>query len=160
MNRLEIDARYWPATILKNTIQAISISHRNIVRWAKENHLPEVCIAEDDILFTSKNSYEYFLQEKPEDYDIYLGGFYSGAVLEDGTMYSFCGLHLYSVHSRYFDTFLNTHPMRNIDAAQAGRGKFIACNPLVAKQRNGYSFHRKQIVDDEHRVAHLKFLTD
>lgn len=160
IERLGIEAVYWDATVLYNSINAIAMSHKKIIKWAKENNISEVCIAEDDIVFTSINSYKYFLANKPADYDIYLGGNYSGVKMPDGTLYGFTGFTIYCCHSRYYDKFLSTPINKNIDAAQRGMGKFIACEPLIAKQRNGYSFHRKKEVNDDSYLAGRNFLLD
>jgi hypothetical protein len=157
---LSIDAVFWDATVLPHTIQAISLSHKKIVKYAKDNKLPEICIAEDDILFTSLNSYKYFLDNKPDDFDIYLGGYYTGIPLPDKTLYSFSGLHIYCIRESFYEKFLSVTTLRNIDQAIAGMGLFKFCEPLVAKQRNGYSFHRKKIVDDDHFLEDRKFLED
>lgn len=160
VDRLGITAVYWDATVLNNTIQAISLSHKKVVRFAQENNLPEIAIAEDDCLFTSINSYKYFIEHKPEDFDIYLGGFYGGTIFPDNTLYSFSGLHLYLIKRKFYQTFLSIPPFRNIDKGMAGMGKFVVCSPLVAKQRNGYSFHRKKEVNDDSYLEGRNFLTD
>ena len=160
VDRLGITAVYWDAIVQSNTVQAVSQSHKMIVQFALQNNLPEIAIAEDDCIFSSINSYKYFLDNKPDDFDIYLGGYYSGIKRPDNTMYSFCGLHLYIIHSRYYRQFLSTSPMKNIDNAQAGFGKFVVCEPLVARQRNGYSFHRKREVNDDSRLVDKNFLED
>lgn len=160
IDRLGIEAKFWDATVLNNTIQAISLSHKKIVQWAKQTGLPCVAIAEDDCIFTSLNSWKYFLENIPEDYDIYLGNYYSGVKMPDNTIYGFAGLTCYIVNSRYYDTFLSAPINKNIDKAQAGLGKFVVCQPEIAKQRVGYSFHRKKMVDDNHYLTGRIFLTD
>ena len=160
MLRLNIPHRIWEATVLPNTIQAISLSHKKIVSWAKESNLIEVAIAEDDCIFTSINSYNYFIQNKPDEYDIYLGNHYSGIKMPNGCLYGFTGLTIYLIHSRYYDTFLSTPIGKNIDRAQDGKGIFVVCRPEIAKQRPGYSFHRKKEVNDDHYLAGRNFLTD
>lgn len=159
VNRMGIDAVYWPAIILPNTINGVAASHKKIVQYALDNNLPEIFIGEDDLIFTSISGWRYFLDNKPYDFDIYLSGYYSGIPLNDGTLYSFAGLQCYCVHSRFYKTFLSTPLHRNIDKVLAGSGKFIPCSPLVTKQRNGYSFHRKKIVDDDHYLQGKQFLS-
>lgn len=160
INRLGIEAKYWDAIVLPNVVQAISLSHKKIIQWAKDNNLEEVAIAEDDIEFTSLNSYKYFIENKPDDYDIFLGNYYSGVLLPDKTLHGFSGFTLFMCHSRYYDKFLETPVTKNIDAAQRGKGRFVVCSPEVAKQISGYSFHRKKIVDDDHYLKDRVFLTD
>jgi len=158
--RMGIEALYWPSIPDKSSITSISKSHKRIVQFAKDNNLPEICIGEDDLLFTSKYSWNYFLKQKPADFDLYLGGVYGGVPFPDNSLYGFAGLHLYIVAARYYDTFLATREDSNIDKEQRGKGRFILCNPQIAKQRNGYSYHRKEIVDDDHYLKDMMFLTD
>lgn len=160
VDRLGIEHKFWDATILPNTIQAISLSHKKIVKWAMENNLKEVAIAEDDCLFTSLNSWKYFLENKPDDFDLYLGNYYSGVKMPDNTLHGFAGLTCYIIHSRYYQQFLSTPINKNIDKAQAGFGKFVVCQPEIARQRVGYSFHRRKEVNDDHYLQGRKFLTD
>lgn len=160
VDRLGITAIYWPAIILPSTVQAISRSHKLIVHFAMENNMPEIAIAEDDCIFTSLNSFQYFLDNKPEDFDIYLGNHYSGVKRKDNTLYGFTGLTIYIIHSRYYRQFLSTPDTKNIDRAQDGKGKFIVCQPEIARQRNGYSYHRKKEVNDDHYLTGRKFLAD
>ena len=47
-----------------------------IVQWAKDNGLKEVCIAEDDLGFTCDDAWRYYLENKPEKFDVYIGGSY------------------------------------------------------------------------------------
>lgn len=160
MQRMGIDAVYWDAIVMPSTMRAISRSHKQIVRWAKEQGLKSIAIAEDDIYFTSLRGWKYFLDNEPDDYDIYIGGHYSGVHFPDNTVHGFTGLTLYKIADRFYDTFLNVSEFRNIDAAITGLGKFTICNPEVAKQRNGYSFHRKKVVNDDHYLTNRKFLMD
>ncbi len=43
---------------------------------------------EDDVRFTNPNSFKYFLENKPKDFDIYLSGIYLGEILEDNSVKS------------------------------------------------------------------------
>lgn len=160
VKRMNISAVYWPSIPHINSVTSISNSHKQIVAFAKKNGLHEIAIAEDDVLFTSINSWNFFLQNKPNDFDIYLGGVYMGIPFPDNTLYSFCGMHLYIIHERFYDQFLLSPENKSIDRAQDGAGKFVLCNPLVAKQRNGYSFHRKAHVNDDKYLKGMKFLID
>lgn len=160
---MQIDAVYWNGIRLKNTITAVSQSHKQIVRFAKENDLNEIAIAEDDVLFTSLNSWKYFLEKKPKDFDLYLGGIYTGHPHFNDVpnlLYSFTGFHLYIIRKKFYDTFISVPETSSIDALLSGMGAYFLCNPMVAKQRNGYSFHRKKEVDDDHYLVGKKFLLD
>jgi hypothetical protein len=158
--RMGIDAVYWPAIILPNVTTAISRSHKQIVRFAKENNLGDITIAEDDIIFTALSGWKYFLENKPQDFDLYIGGHYSGNHYPDNTVKDFTGLTLYTISSIFYETFLKANELWNIDTCLWGKGKYVVCNPEVAKQRNGYSFNRHAVVNDDHYLKGRKFLTD
>jgi hypothetical protein len=56
-----------------NPPAGISQAHKQIVHHARENKWPSVTIAEDDIQFTAPGAFEYYCEQRPEEYDIYLG---------------------------------------------------------------------------------------
>jgi hypothetical protein len=160
MNRMGIDAVYWPAIVLDNTVTAISRSHKQIVRFAQQNNLPDITIAEDDCVFTSLGGWRHFLENKPDDFDLYIGGHYSGNHFPDNSLFDFTGLTLYTISKRFYQTFLSANELRNIDTCMTGLGRFLVCSPEVAKQRHGYSYNRREIVNDDHFLKGRKFLTD
>ncbi len=112
----------------------ISAAHKQIVRYAKTVRDKKVMIAEDDIRFTCHGAFQYFLDNEPEDYDLYLASIYMGTLKEDNTVHDFSGLTLYMVHERFYDTFLGINPMNHLDRALAGKGLFCVCNPFAAVQ--------------------------
>lgn len=117
----------------------INAAHKQIVYYAKIAEFSEVVIAEDDLVFTHPDSWKHFTANDPADYDVYLGGCYSPVFNTDNTLKSFCGLHLYSVHERFYDTFLSLPKHEHIDRSMEGFGRFILADPMVAIQRNGFS---------------------
>jgi len=134
------DYEIWDGLHDKHSIvRTINQSHKQIVEYAMLKGEPMVCIAEDDVLFVHPNSYKYFLENIPQDFDIYLGGIYTGHIELDNSVKSFTGFHLYIVHERFYETFLSTNPDAHIDISLANLGKYIVCNPMVAIQRNGFS---------------------
>lgn len=103
----------------KNVKQAISKGHHRIVQYAKDNNLPYIIVSEDDLKFTSPNSWRYFLSQIPESFDLFFGLIYSGNVVENRVMQGFSGgMTLYAISSRFYDTFLeqptDTHVDRNL----------------------------------------------
>ncbi len=71
------DYKIWEAiTDRKTVVESINASHKMIVRWAKENDMEEVLIGEDDLMIPNENGFKYFMDNKPDDYDMYLGGSY------------------------------------------------------------------------------------
>lgn len=139
-----LSVRYWPAIKdpLNRTFVGIGEAHKQIVRWAMLNNLPEVCIMEDDCSFFAPGAWEYFLSQKPEDFDIYLGGVFHG-LNEDNTTFDWCGMTLYIVNQRFYQTFLSVPQVNHIDRALAGKGKYIVCDPMVCTQKSGYSFNKR-----------------
>lgn len=117
----------------------INAAHKQIVEYSKIAEFSEVIIAEDDLVFTHPESWKQFLKNIPDRYDIYLGGCYSPVFNPDNTLKSFCGLHLYSIHESFYDTFLSLPKHEHIDRSMEGLGRFILADPMVAVQRNGFS---------------------
>lgn len=133
-----------PAVIRANPSEGIAEAHCSIIRQAKEEELDSVIIAEDDCQFFSPFALRHFIDNEPEDFDVYLGGLYAGSekvTPENRVVKFFCGLHLYMVHSRFYDQFLGSdYHLDSIDNALArlainGKAKIIACYPFAAVQR-------------------------
>lgn len=144
----------WPA--IKDISPATSVmkAHAQIVKWAKETNQPEVLIMEDDIRFCGPGSFDYYLSNKPTDFDLYLGGIYYGHILPDNTVKKFSALHCYIIHERFYDTFLQAPIKKHLDTHLSElRGKYVVCNPLAAIQHNGFS---DQIGKDVHYDHLLK----
>ena len=123
----------------------ISRSHKNIIRYAKEQGLPEVLVMEDDISFKGDGAFQDFLAHKPNNYDIFLGGTYGRDFKRDKTIRTFRGLHLYIVNSRFYDKFLGVTEKEHIDVALGGLGRYILYD--VARQTDGYSDNIKRYVN-------------
>lgn len=133
------DYELWDSVYLPSVKASINAAHRQIVEFAKAAGYLEVLIAEDDFIGTHENSFKFFLSQKPADYDLYLSMIYMGEVDGDNCTKDFHGMTLYSVHSRFYDTFLNVDTKDHIDRALTGLGKFVVCNPFTFIQRNGFS---------------------
>ncbi len=145
-----------------NPIKAISQSHKKIVLDAKEKGLERVIIAEDDFLFTSKNSWSFFINSIPKDgYDIFLSHLYHGEWNENGKVLgTFAALTLYSVHQRFYDIFLNKPEDEHLDLVmnKAWRHEIKVCLPMVCKQMSGYSDNEKKEMDWEFKEINKPFL--
>jgi hypothetical protein len=138
------DFKFFPSVHDNYSVKkAINLAHKQCVRYALENGLPEICIMEDDVHFTNNGSFNYFLQNKPQDFDIYLSGIYLGKILEDNSVNDFAGFHCYIVNKRFYETYLSVPDDAHIDRALAGLGKYIVCNPFIAIQHNGFSYNTK-----------------
>jgi len=99
----------------------------------------KVCIAEDDLVATHENSWKYYLSQMPESFDLYLSMIYLGEIDENNRVKDFTGMTLYTVHSRFYETFLNTDPTEHIDRSLNGKGEYIVCSPFTFIQRDGLS---------------------
>lgn len=140
------DFEIWPCLMFPDVVFSINSSHKMIVRMAKEQGLPEVCIGEDDLQFTAPGAWEYFLSQKPaiKEYDLYLASTY---IIEE-PLKSICGFHLYTVSSRFYDTFLETDNNQHIDTLFNDiKGDYKFCYPFPALQRPGYSANNNMVVN-------------
>lgn len=144
------DYKIWDGIHDVNKIRAISRAHKQIVQYAKENKLPEVCIMEDDCIFLSKGAFEYFVQNKPNEYSLYLGGISNLLERDDDYITNFRGMTLYFISEQFYDTFLSVPENVNIDAGLKALGKYYLCNKVVCSQRAGYSYHKKRHTDYSH----------
>jgi hypothetical protein len=122
-------------------------AHQQVISYAKREGLNKITIAEDDIHFTAKGAYRYYLANEPHDYDLYLGGITWGNIEPDGKVNDFSGTSLYTITERFYDTFLELQPGMDFDRQLAGRGIFQVCYPLVAFQHNGYSDNSHRFMD-------------
>jgi hypothetical protein len=131
--------KLWEGVHTHSIKQSINLAHKQIVEYAKLSEFSEVIIAEDDIKFSAPGAWKYFLDKKPDDYDLYLGGIFLGQPSENGIVSEFTGLTLYSIHSRFYDKFLSLPDDDHIDRLLSGMGRFIVCQPFVATQYDGIS---------------------
>jgi hypothetical protein len=137
--------KFWDAIVLKDSVvKSINASHKMIVRWAKDNGKEYVVIAEQDLFFTSKNSWKYFLDNMPKSFDIYLASTYIVPISNN----KICGFHCYIVHSKFYDTFLSVDDNLHIDTAVGDLGgDYHFCYPFPCLQRIGFSANNHAIVD-------------
>lgn len=128
---------------VKQAYTNISRAHKQIVRQAKRTNMPSVIIMEDDCLFTHKNSFKFFLKNKPKQYDLYMGLIYAGSVEKGRVLNGFSGgLTLYSIRSGFYDTFLSADETDHLDrwcGKIAFKHQFYMCDPMVVIQSGGYS---------------------
>lgn len=150
------EVRFWPAVFLEKPYMGIMEAHKQVVRWAKENNEPCVWIMEDDIRIPNIYGLEYFLENQPDDFDIYLGGIYSGSILQNNLVHTFAGLHCYLVNERFYDKFLNLPPTAHLDRALRGKGRFVVCNPFAAIQHNGFSYNTGKTENYDHHLTKYK----
>lgn len=146
-----------PATVLSHSVvESISESFKSVIRSAKENKDKEVCILEDDIMFPSTKSWQYFLENKPEKFDIYIGGSF---VIDNRIEYkppivkvnNYVGNHCIIVNESYYDMWLATDSKKHCDTVHEC-GEFYVCFPFVALQRKGWSANNGTLVDYNHKI--------
>ena len=94
--------------------------------------------------FTAPGAFRYYLQNKPQDFDLYLGGITFGQIMPDNSVSDFSGFHLYTINQKFYETFLSQDGVTDIDRSLNGKAMFIVCNPMIAIQRNGYGDNRRQ----------------
>jgi len=145
MKRQNIVNYKWVSPIMSNSVvKSINISQKSIVQKAKDNGEEMVCIIEQDIMFPSENGWQYFLENIPKDFDVYIGGTYlidNGYVWESPLVKvkEWIGNHCIIIAERYYDTFLSLPDDKHIDTENKGLGEFFVCYPFPALQRSGFS---------------------
>lgn len=156
----ELQVRMWPAIIHPLIpFAGISKAHKNIVSYAFQNDIPEICIGEDDLHFFAPGAWKYFVDNKPADFDLYLGGVFYGHIGEDSLVTDWCGMTLYIIKRRFYDTFLRLNEYNNLDRELANKGRYVVCNPFVVTQHGGYSDNKKRIQEsyDEYLTGRKLF---
>ena len=152
--------RLWNGIIdLEITARGISKAHKQIVLYAKDNNMPQILIAEDDVHFTEKGAFDFFLENKPSDYDLYLGGVYFGKLMSNNTVEDFSGLTCYAVHARFYDKFLSIPENIHLDRALKGFGKYVVCNPFAVIQHNGFSDNTNTFTNYDHFIKGRKLFS-
>jgi len=140
--------RLWDGIVCPGKVQTgIAKAHKQIVRYAKEKNLPEILIGEDDLHFCAPGAFNYFLSQKPTDYDLYLGGLSNGKLSKDKLVDDFAGLLLYMVHERFYETFLAIVEDKHLDRSLKFKGKYVVCDPQPVIEHSGYSDNMKEYVD-------------
>ena len=138
-----------PHTIIANGHKAIV--ERNLDK-------PYITIVEDDILFTSPNSWRYYVDSfkyLPDDWDIYLGGVYKPSYVSDiniadrlSTCSDYSGLHFYTIHQRFYKDFLKTPKNAHIDKYMFElSAKSYLLNPVPSIQQGIFSVRKNRRVD-------------
>jgi len=144
------DFKFWDGIVDPHNIpRGISQAHKQIVRSAKNEGLKEVLIAEDDLKFTACGAFDFFIKNKPPDFDLYLASIYCGEIDKNNTVNDFSGLTFYIIAENFYNTFLNIPEYNNIDRLLNGKGKFIVCNPFTVIQSDGYSDNMKAYCDNQ-----------
>jgi hypothetical protein len=134
-------------------------SHKQIIFWAQQNGLKEICIAEDDIQFSIPGAFSYFIERTPATFDLYLGGILWGNIHDDQTVTDFAGTMLYIAKEQFYETILNLPEDKDYDRQLAGLGQYCVCSPMVAFQFSGYSDNKKCYIDFTPYAKRMKWST-
>lgn len=146
-----IALQFWEGDLTDNVFRASNVARafKKIVSYAKEERLPYITIAEDDIVFTSRESWKYYLDNWPDDFDMYLGGIYAGRLDGNRIIDGYSGHTLVTIHERFYDVFLRDDPSElHLDRSLGklcSQYKFIVTIPFVVKQLGGYSENKKKV---------------
>ena len=156
LDRQGIDAKIWQGIHDSNSVvRGIGLSHKQIVQFAKDHNLPQICIMEEDVWFPANDGWQYFQQNIPDNFDLYLGGAYGLNFTAHNTIRNnpgavainnFAGLHCYIISESYYDKFLSLPENKHIDD-QPGLGRFFVCAPFAALQYPGWSSNAQRMVD-------------
>lgn len=148
------DYKVWDGIIDKQLpFRGICRAFKRIIAHAKMMGLKQVIIAEDDILFTGIGAWDYFINNIPNDYSIFLGGIYNlngqgGTLDKDNRVIDFyCGNTLMVVNENFYDLFINLREFNHCDreiSKYAHTHKIIVCDPFVVRQANGYSDQKRR----------------
>lgn len=131
----------------------ISLSHKAIVRDAKNRNLDCVLIAEDDLRFSSKKSLEVFVKNVPESYDLYFGMVYTATIQDKRIVHGFSGLQFYSISRKFYDVFLSAPDKKHLDVwlgQQCHLYNYFCCDPFICFGESGYSnnFQREWVFQE------------
>jgi len=132
------NVRFWEGIIVpERPSLGIARAHKQIVQFAKDAKLESILIGEDDLEFTAPGAYQYFMEQTPLDFDLYLGTISGGKINDDNLVTDFSGLHFYTIHNRFYNEFLATPEMGALDRCLKGRGRYVVCDRLVVMEREG-----------------------
>lgn len=134
-----------------NRKMGVCRGHKRVIEFAKKMQLPRVHFCEDDISFFAPLAWQYYLDNVPDDYDMYFGMIYHG-VIKDNRIASVCsGFTLYTVHERFYDTFLSVEDDAHIDREITQRfhesHKLMVCDKFVCEQFYCKSDNTRMICD-------------
>lgn len=151
-----IDYWIWNGIEDKFPHTGISKAFKRVVQYAKDNELPMVAIAEDDVRFSHPDSWKYFLENIPPYFDLYLSSFYSGMITFDNRIENFRGMTCFIVAKKFYDKFLSADEEKNIDHALDGLGEYFVCPYFPCTQHPGFSDKDQREVNHDGRIDQNK----
>ena len=150
-------------------MMGISLAHRKVIQIANNLNMDYVCVMEDDVMFPNiRQTNEYIvkcLQSVPKDFDLILGGYYTGTKIgkynQDWHMVGqFCGLHFYIASKKFYGHILNHDGKSHIDRyMNLQDDKKVYCtNKFFAMQYDGWSDNVKKVTDYNNDISHKLLL--
>jgi len=134
------DYKIWDCVMLPSVVDSIAESHKMIIRDAMEQGLEKCFIAEDDLMFTCKGAWDYYLKNMPDKFSLYLGCTYVLPISNNIV----CGFHLYCVYKDFYQQVLDVPRGQHIDTYMNElKGDYKYCYPFPALQRSGWSANNK-----------------
>jgi len=131
--------KFWDGIVFPHDRKrGINLAHRQIIKEAKDLGYKNVCVMEDDCRFFAPKAWEYFLENMPDDFDIYFGMLYIGD-LDSGNRVQglFSAMTLYVVNSRFYDFFLSLPESCHVDrelGLTSNIHKYIVCDKFCCYQ--------------------------
>lgn len=161
--------KFWEGIVdPRGTSYGIVLAFRKIVEYARDANLPRVCIAEDDIIFSSPRSWQYFIDNIPDAYDLFYGGIYSGQVENGRIVNGFSGNTLMIVPENFYDEFI----LRCDEAILKGdhldrylgnfahQKNYRICEPYICYQLTGYSDRMRRYTQHREFLSDMNLLKD
>lgn len=145
--------RVWPGIICQgDNKRGICLAHKQIVQYAKDNHLPYVAISEDDCrFFGNGGAWRYYLDKMPVEFDIYFSMVYVGVIKDNRIIGDeISGMTMYIINQRFYDFFLSLPDSCHIDrelGQTAEQHKYIVCDQFVCQQDGSRSDHNQMTCD-------------
>lgn len=134
--------KIWDCIMLPSIVDSISESHKMIVRQALENGDEYCFIAEDDLMFSCKGAWDYYLKNMPNKFSLYLACTYVTPISNNIV----CGFHLYCIAKDFYQQFLDVPIGQHIDTYMNElKGDYKFCYPFPALQRAGFSANNRTI---------------
>lgn len=134
----------------KNTKKAINKSHKQVVKYAQENNLREICVCEDDLKILHPEGFKYFIECKPKEFDLYCGILFVGETKDGKACGQFSGgTTIYFIHQRFYEFFLSIEENSHVDREVSKYSKqfdFYVTPKIWCTQLGGFSDNSRKTI--------------
>jgi hypothetical protein len=158
-----------PAVFMDDSTEGVAEAHAGIIRRNIDEE--QLTIFEDDIVFTSPNSWKKYWEwgeELPDNWLIYSGGQYRSArfgtkckqKFSENLYYArwhFGGAHWYTIKKGCYQSLLNRRPKHHWDVHMGKTGIPIYCPMLLPSRQMDWHFEGAKAVSERNhnrRAAH------